>query len=193
MPVITKARASYKLELAAEVLGSGGAIRLQALGTSMLPSIWPGDILRIEHKAAKEIVPGDIVLVARDGRFFVHRLIEKHNSRWITRGDSLPQNDPPVAEAQVLGRVSLIHREAGVIVPKPRLSVVGRPLTWLLCRWDWFRNLALRFHSFWCGGAFDILVAPPSRRLSWGRPRPHLRGQDALAAAGKMPALQEPR
>jgi len=33
-------------------------------------------------------------------------------------------------------------------------------------------------------------VAPPSGRLSWGRPRPHRRGQDALATAGKMPALQ---
>ncbi len=41
-------------------------------------------------------------------------------------------------------------------------------------------------------------VAPPSRRLSGGRPfgrlragaRPPLRGRDALAAAGKMPALR---
>jgi hypothetical protein len=193
MPVIAEAREGYKLELAAEVLGSGGTIRLQALGTSMLPSIWPGDVLRIEHKAANVTALGDIVLVSRGGRFFVHRLLEKRDCGWITRGDSLPQNDPPVAEAQVLGRVSLIHRETGVIVPKPRLSVFGRTLASLLCRWDWFRNLALRFHSFWCGGAFDILVALPSRRLSWGRPRLHLRGQDALATAGKMPALQEPQ
>jgi hypothetical protein len=193
MPFTTEAHEVHKLELAAEVLGSGSAIRLQAFGTSMLPSIWPGDILHIERKAANETAPGDIVLVLRGGRFFVHRLLEKRGCEWITRGDSLPQNDPPVAEAQVLGRVSLIHRVTGVIVPKPRLSVVGRTLASLLCRWDWFRNLALRIHSSWCGGAFDILVAPPSQRLSWGRPRSRLRGQDALATAGKMPALQEPR
>jgi hypothetical protein len=35
----------------------------------------------------------------------------------------------------------------------------------------------------------SLNVAPPSRRLSWGRPAPTLRGQDALATAGKMPAL----
>jgi hypothetical protein len=188
MPVMTEAREDHKLELAAEVLGSGGTIRLQALGTSMLPSVWPGDVLSIEHAPAKDMVPGDVVLVARDGRFFVHRLIEKDNPHWITRGDSLPQSDPPLAEAQVLGRVSLIHRKTGDIVPKPRLSVLGRLLAWMVCRWDLFRNFALRIHSL-----RSFLVAPPSRRLSWGRPRPHLRGQDALATAGKMPALQEPR
>jgi hypothetical protein len=78
------------------------------------------------------------------------------------------------------------------MVPKPRLSVFGRTLAWMVCRWDLFRNVSLRTHSFSSGGAFGIL-APPSRRLSWGRPRPHLRGQDALATAGKMSALQEPR
>jgi signal peptidase I len=187
MPVMTEAREDHKLELATEVLRSGGAIRLQALGTSMLPSVWPGDLLSIEHAPGKDMVPGDIVLVARDARLFVHRLIEKDDDEWITRGDSLPQNDPPVAEAQVLGRVSLIRRKTGVIVPMPRVSVFGRVLATMLC-WDLFRNFALRIYSFW-----SVLVAPPSRRLSWGRPQPHLRGQDALATAGKMPRLQEPR
>src|SRR5579864_3119340 len=109
MPIMSEAREGHKLELATEVLTSGGIIRLQAQGTSMLPSIWPGDVVSIEHKPSQEIVPGDIVLVARHSRFFVHRLTEKHNSRWITRGDSLPQNDQPVAEVEVLGKVSLIH------------------------------------------------------------------------------------
>ena len=113
MPVMTEARGDHKLELATEVLRSGGAIRLQALGTSMLPSVWPGDVLSIEPAPGKDLVLGDIVLAVRDGRFFVHRLIEKRDCEWITRGDSLPQNDPPLAEAQVLGKVSLIHRKTG--------------------------------------------------------------------------------
>ena len=36
----------------------------------------------------------------------------------------------------------------------------------------------------------EEVVAPPSRRLSGGRPRPPRRGQEALGTAGKMPALQ---
>jgi hypothetical protein len=149
MPIMTEAREGHKLDLAAEVLSSGGTIRLQALGTSMLPSIWPGDVLSIAHKPGEEIVPGHIVLVTRDGRFFVHRLIEKHNSRWITRGDSLPQNDESVAEVQVLGKVSLIHRKTGIMVPNPRLSLLVRTLAWILCHWNSFRNVTVRIHSFW--------------------------------------------
>src|ERR1700722_7831613 len=50
-------------------------------------------------------------------------------------------------------------------------------------------------------GSAECLVAPPSRRRSWGAARPHLRGQDApstgsgqaLATAGRMPALQKDR
>jgi hypothetical protein len=188
---MTEAREDYKLDLAAEVLSQGGTIRLQALGNSMLPSIWPGDVLSIESKSGKEIVPGDIVLVARDGRFFIHRLIERHNSIWITRGDSLPQNDPPVAEAHVLGKVSAIQRKTRVTVPRPGIRLLGRAFAFILCHWDSSRSIALRLHSF---VQSDIPVAPPpSQRLSWGRPRPHWRGQHALARAGKTPTLPEPR
>src|ERR1700722_10364558 len=121
-------RQSHKLDLAADLLRSGGTLRLHALGTSMLPSIWPGDVLSIENQPGNEIVPGDIVLIARDSRFFIHRLVEKHDSRWIARGDCMPQNDAPVREPQVLGKVSAIHRQARVIVPGPRLSPVAHAL-----------------------------------------------------------------
>jgi signal peptidase I len=151
MPVLFDAYESHKLEMAAEVLASGGSIRLQALGTSMLPSIWPGDVLSIEHKLSHEIVAGDIVLVARQNRFFVHRVIEKNNVGWITRGDSVPQNDEPVAAVQVLGRVTLIHRKTKAIVPDSRVSAFRRTFAWTVCRWDLFRNIILRIHSFWQG------------------------------------------
>jgi hypothetical protein len=147
MPVMTEAREAYKLDLAAEVLSSHGTIRLRALGTSMLPSIWPGDVLSIESKSREELVSGDIVLVARGDRFFVHRLIEKQGLHWITRGDSLPQNDAPVVEAQVLGKVSLIHRQGRVIVPNLRVTVFAGVLATMLCHWDALRNLALRLRS----------------------------------------------
>jgi hypothetical protein len=148
MPVLAEAHLQHKLELAMEVLVSGSAIRLQALGTSMLPTIWPGDVLGIEPRLRCELVPGDIVLVARQRRFFVHRLIEKHNAGWITRGDSLPGNDEPADEGQVLGRVSVIHRKTGAVAPRSQLSLFARAVGWVLCHWDSVRGLALRIHSF---------------------------------------------
>jgi hypothetical protein len=84
------------------------------------------------------------VLVAREGRFFIHRLIEKRESGWITRGDSLPQNDEAVAEAQVLGKV--VHRNNGILVSGSQLSRLNRALAWAFCRWDLFRNVALRMY-----------------------------------------------
>jgi Peptidase S24-like len=147
MPVITEAGDDHKLELAAEVLISGHTLRLRAFGTSMLPSIWPGDILSVEPKPEQEIVAGDIVLVARRNRFFIHRLIEKQVSRWITRGDSLPHNDDPVNSSEVLGSISLIHKKNGTIVASRRRQLLNRALAWMLCHSDTFRTVALRLHS----------------------------------------------
>lgn len=147
-PVMMESQEDHKLHLVAEALSAGHTIRLQAQGTSMLPSIWPGDVLSIEPKPGREIVPGDIVLVAKQRRFFVHRLIEKYDARWITRGDSLAQNDEPAPQAQVLGKVSLIHKKSKTTLPTPRLSPLSRALAWMLCEWDGFRNVVLRIHSF---------------------------------------------
>jgi len=163
MPVTNEIREGHKLDLAAEVLRSGGTIRLQALGTSMLPSIWPGDVLSVENKPGEQAVSGDIVLVARERRFFIHRLIEKQSSQCITRGDSMPQNDAPVAEAQVLGKVSAIHRRSGAVVPGRRLSLLRRALAGILCHCDSFRKIALRFHSLWQERALLSLIAPTTR------------------------------
>ena len=138
---------SHKLELAAEVLASGHSLRLRAFGTSMLPSIWPGYLLTIEPAPEQEIATGDIVLVVRQNRFLIHRLIDKQESCWITRGDSLPQNDDPFAPCEVLGRVSLIHKNKKTIVPEPRRSLFNRTLAWMLCRSDTLRTVALRVHS----------------------------------------------
>jgi len=148
----TNARDDSKLELAAEILRSGGSIRLRALGTSMLPAIWPGDVLTIENQSWNQMVRGDIVLTQRGGRFFVHRLIEKQSQGrplWITRGDALPRTDPPTAPDDLLGKISSIRRGNRIIIPKRRGSLLSGKLGWALCRWDSFRNIVLRLHSWW--------------------------------------------
>ena len=77
-----------KLGLAAEMLRSQGTVLLKAWGASMLPSVWPGDLLTIQNAAHDEVVPGDIVLMMRKNRFVVHRLVERRRDRdrfsWIT-------------------------------------------------------------------------------------------------------------
>jgi hypothetical protein len=151
MPYPLEPRENPKLALAAEMLRRCGNLQMKVWGASMLPSLWPGDLLTIQSAAHDEVVPGDIVLVVRDDRFFVHRLVETRRDAecltWITRGDGMPNNDPPVAASELLGRVTGVSRGNRSFVPSREVSSLNSALAWTLCRWDRLRNLALRIHA----------------------------------------------
>jgi signal peptidase I len=150
MPYAMETREDPKVGLAAEILRNCGEVRLELRGTSMLPSLWPGDLLTIQLVAHGDIVPGDIVLVLRDQRFIVHRVVKRQQVQnrisWITRGDAVPHNDAPIAGSELLGCVTGIARGSCNLVPRRRLSWPGSTLAWMLCRWSRFRGLLLRLH-----------------------------------------------
>jgi hypothetical protein len=150
-----------KLSLAVEMLQCHGAVQLRAWGTSMLPIIWPGDLVTIESAAPNELIPGDILLLLRDKSFFLHRLVERSETEnsfsWITRGDAMPQNDPPTAASQILGRLVRIDRgdDCGddrpghrnnartnrTILPARRVSQIQLAIAWIQFRLERVRNL----------------------------------------------------
>jgi len=113
---------ALKCELASEVLRSFGKLRFAATGWSMLPSVWPGDTLVLEHVGKDQVGVGDLVLVGRDGKLCAHRVVatagDAENRRWITQGDALPLPDRPVAGPELLGRVAYLIR-AGKCIPVP--------------------------------------------------------------------------
>jgi signal peptidase I len=121
---------AVKCELASEVLRSSGRLRLRVTGWSMLPTVWPGDILMIDQTSAPEISAGDIVLFARDRRLCAHRVVHKTQSpaglQIVTQGDSMPLPDPFFTESELLGKVSLISRAGKSLVPTTRLGLPGR-------------------------------------------------------------------
>jgi len=110
--------------LAGEVVRSFGEVRLCAFGTSMAPSILPGDLLVIQRTGIDEISPGEVVLFSREDRLFIHRVVERKVAErkvsssaesleervLITRGDRLGQDDPPVSSRELLGRVVRLER-----------------------------------------------------------------------------------
>jgi hypothetical protein len=151
MRSMLEAREDPKLGLAAESLRGSRTVYIKAQGTSMIPAVWPGDLLTIHSVAHDEVVAGDIVLILRDNRFFVHRLVEKRRGEdclsWITRGDAMPGNDPPAAAFELLGRVAGIRRGNRSLVPSRRVSWFHSALAWMLCRWGRFRSLTLRVHA----------------------------------------------
>ena len=71
----------------------------------MLPAIWPGDVLTVAPATAATLAPGQIALTLRDGRWFVHRVIERRARdgavALVTRGDALDHADPVTASTAI--------------------------------------------------------------------------------------------
>jgi signal peptidase I len=105
--------------LTEEVVRTLGEVRLRVMGTSMVPSILPGDYVTIQRANAQEISPGEVVLFLRNGQLILHRVVDRKlaattdrpGESWlITRGDRVLQDDPPVSSLELLGRVVSIER-----------------------------------------------------------------------------------
>ena len=106
--------------LAGDVVRNFGEVRLRALGTSMVPSILPGDLVSIHRASLNDISPGEVVMFLQKGRLFVHRVVDRRvvatadnpgEPCLITRGDRLRHDDPPVSSPELLGRVVSIERD----------------------------------------------------------------------------------
>ena len=114
----TDPAAQAKQQLIVEMLAAHGRCHLQVLGSSMLPTLWPGETVLIEKRTLGPSV-GDIVLCEREGRFFLHRLVGVKAGFWITRGDAAGQEDPPVSADGMLGVLAGVRRGTEwVVVPK---------------------------------------------------------------------------
>jgi Peptidase S24-like len=127
-----------KCELAQKTLRLFGSLRLRVTGFSMLPSVWPGDLLLIRRQQMEQIYPGDIVLFARHGRLIAHRVVFKTDDpeapSLITRGDARRSLDSAISPAQLLGNVSGIFRGGEWIKPPKRLSFGARTVAMLASR-----------------------------------------------------------
>lgn len=102
-------------DLASDVAGSAGEVKLKLMGTSMLPSIWPGDVVTVRRCQVADLRPGEIVLYRGAGALTAHRLISVTPDNLILRGDSLEHCDPPVRNDQVVGRVFSICRNGRLV------------------------------------------------------------------------------
>jgi len=127
-------RAIGELQLAS--LEAGHLIRIRVQGTSMLPSLWPGDVLTVLPLTSAMPAPGDIALTCNAGRILAHRVIDRRVQdgavTLITRGDALTDTDP--VAATVLGTVTERN---------------GRPLDLLARRPTRLLSLILRLGDRW--------------------------------------------
>src|SRR5271154_1026013 len=93
-------------DLAAESLRASGRLRLRVRGESMLPTLWPGDVVEIASCSADEVRAGEIVLALRGGRFFLHRFVGRSvKGGLLLQGDSMPHADPEFSDGAMIGRL----------------------------------------------------------------------------------------
>jgi signal peptidase I len=149
--VIEETTNALGCDLAAEVAGRFGRVRIRVLGTSMAPAILPGDVLSVERADVAQVSPGEIVVFARPGRIVAHRVVAKHSEPCvvlITQGDRLRLEDAPVSGEELIGRVTQVERRG------TRIGVrSGTGMRWrMFCRFLRFSDLAtslyLRFAAF---------------------------------------------
>jgi signal peptidase I len=147
----TSATHDARLDLAAEILHRFGEVRFIAHGGSMVPSIFPGDLITVTSESVADARRGEIVFFLLGGRPFVHRVMRKWPERnriaFATRGDALPKEDPSVDASQLLGRVTAIHRrgKSVAIVTKPGPFI--RAHRWLARNSPAFAHLLLAVHA----------------------------------------------
>ena len=161
------------LSVASEVLRTSGRLRFAALGASMVPTIFPGDILIIRRETAGSAQCGNVVLCSRAGRFCAHRLVAKQEQdgrlSLVTRGDALRENDPPLAESELLGLVTTVIRG------RKRIELDGHPTA---------REILLRWAARRSNGVVKWMVR-------WHELRSRLKRSPEGLLAGAQPGPEE--
>jgi hypothetical protein len=147
---------SAKCDLAAEILRESGSLRLRAWGSSMLPSIWPGDILNIQRRELKQIAAGETAVFFPGSRMTAHRVVSHHCTFLVTQGDSVPQPDAPVTAENLLGVVVSIERGGKLFAPALRPGLVARRTSVVLRRFDLAMRVWLHVH---------LLFSPTSLKI----------------------------
>ena len=93
-----------------EAIKKNRAIRIQAKGNSMFPSIKNKEIVTIYSYGKRNPIVGDIaafILPGREQKLLIHRIIEA-KERFLFKGDNLRKTDGVVDRADILGIVGNI-------------------------------------------------------------------------------------
>ena len=130
-------------ELVSEVAHAAGEVTLRLTGTSMLPAIWPGDVVTSQRCRVADLRIGQIVLYRGPGVLTAHRLIRITAHHLVLQGDSRVHPDPPVHLHQLIGPVIAIRRDGRPV--RLNRSLRHRVLAFMLRHSELCMRLFLRF------------------------------------------------
>ena len=93
------------VELAAGGRSGGDLLRITVTGSSMRPTLRPGDVILVRPGASPEIKPGALVTFLTDAGPVTHRVVGLTGSGLIAKGDNSRRFDAPISPSRVIGRV----------------------------------------------------------------------------------------
>jgi signal peptidase I len=129
-------------DLVADVARISGKVQVRVAGTSMVPTLWPGDVVVVRRCEPSELLPNSVVMFRRSGGLVVHRLILRTADQVTARGDAHSCLDEPVTLSDVIGRVELVIRNGRSIDPKGSIWCSG--VAFVLRHSEWCACLFLR-------------------------------------------------
>lgn len=89
----------------------GGEARFKVDGDSMELTLFSGDILSVKHIPEQDIKVVDVIVARNRDTLVTHRLIEKGEEFWLTKGDNRDKPDLPFPPLSVLGIVTNVENE----------------------------------------------------------------------------------
>ena len=137
------------IALMIDVLRRSGWVHFRAVGSSMIPAIWPGDILVVHSRRIEKTTVGDVVLFTCYQGVVAHRVIEWHEAPCgskpvlIAQGLTIPEPDPPVTEENLLGVVAYVIRSGKWFRPTKSPGLPSR-VTSTIIRLSPFANRLLQ-------------------------------------------------
>jgi signal peptidase I len=102
-------------DLVDEVARRLGRVQLKVAGASMVPVLWPGDLVTVERCDPAELEPDAIIVFRQKEKLVIHRLMRRAGDGFIARGDARPCCDDPVTSAEIIGRVGSIVRDGRTV------------------------------------------------------------------------------
>jgi signal peptidase I len=132
-------------DLVADVARISGKVQLKVAGASMVPTLWPGDLVSVCCCDPSELQPDSIIVFRQKERLIVHRLMHRAGGRVVTRGDARPSLDDPIDPGDIVGRVENVMRNGRPV--NPQLSVWRKTVAAALRRSEWCTWFFLRFSS----------------------------------------------
>jgi len=142
----------------AEVVRATGSAKLKVTGLSMLPAIWPGDVLTVNKISPKMLERGQIVLYRGDGKLTAHRVVQVAHDHFLTRGDCVPSLDPPVTFSAMVGLITDVCRNGRAAKLQP--SPWQRAAAWFLRHSDLSIRLLLHLRA-----ALQRLTEVPQKQI----------------------------